>query len=110
MDLNKNQAEAIFKRKAGQASGAETARKEYEESASAIRQRTAQLRSLRLAKEAADKEAHTKQKRSRSSRFNVPHADARNPIKLGCIAEREPRKGTAEALSSGAQGLFSSAS
>ena len=31
MDLNKNQAEAIFKMKAGQASGAETARKEYEE-------------------------------------------------------------------------------
>lgn len=63
MDLNKDRAEAMFKRKAEQASEAAAARKEYEEKTRAVRERTAQLRGLRLTKEAASKENPAKIKR-----------------------------------------------
>jgi hypothetical protein len=51
MDSSKDQAEAIFKKKADQARDAEVAWKEYEEKSRAVRERTAQLRSLRSRRE-----------------------------------------------------------
>ena len=65
-DLDKNRAEAIFKKKAQQASEAAAARSEYEEKSRATRERTAQLRALRLAREAANQESPVETKRSRT--------------------------------------------
>jgi len=50
-------AEASFKRKADQARDGKLASAEYEAAGRAMRERTAKLRELRLAKEAADREA-----------------------------------------------------
>jgi hypothetical protein len=50
-------AEASFKRKADQAREGKTAALEYEAAAIATRAKTEKLRALRLAKEAADREA-----------------------------------------------------
>jgi hypothetical protein len=50
-------AEASFKRKADQARDGKLAAAEYEAAGRAMRERTAKLRELRLAKEAADREA-----------------------------------------------------
>jgi hypothetical protein len=50
-------AEASFKRKADQAREGKAATLEYEAAAIATRAKTAKLRELRLAKEAADREA-----------------------------------------------------
>jgi hypothetical protein len=50
-------AEASFKRKADQAREGKAAAMEYEAAAIATRAKTAKLRELRLAKEAADREA-----------------------------------------------------
>jgi hypothetical protein len=50
-------AEASFKRKAEQAREGKVAMAEYEAAGRALRERTAKLRELRLAKEAADREA-----------------------------------------------------
>jgi hypothetical protein len=50
-------AEASFKRKADQARDGKLAAAEYEAAGRAMRERTAKLRELRLAKEAADRAA-----------------------------------------------------
>ncbi|SRR6266699_7025349 len=64
-------AEAIFKRKEQQAREGATAWAEYEAQRRAIAEKTERLRALRLAKEAADKEAaqHTARKSSRTAAF-----------------------------------------
>jgi hypothetical protein len=61
MESPKDRAEAIFKKKTEPASGADAARNEQEQKASAVRERTAQLKSLRLAKETAEKARLRKQ-------------------------------------------------
>ena len=53
MQVNSTHAETKFKRKERQAAEGVAARAEHESEMQAIRERTAQLRALRLAKEAA---------------------------------------------------------
>ncbi len=56
----KARAEANFKKKQDQAREGAQAWKEYQEQGQATRDKTARLRSLRLAKEAADRQAAIK--------------------------------------------------
>lgn len=65
----KTRAEASFKKKEQQAQEGAKARMQYEAERHAVREKTARLRILRLAKEAADKEAEA----------NKPPAPAKKP-------------------------------
>lgn len=57
----KARAETSFKKKEQQAREGAKARMQYEAEGHAVREKTARLRALRLAKEAADKEARDKE-------------------------------------------------
>ncbi len=58
----KTRAEASFKKKEQQAKEGAEARMQYEAERHAVREKTARLKSLRLAKEAADKETEAQSK------------------------------------------------
>lgn len=58
----KARAEASFKKKEQQAREGAEARMQYEAERNAVRDKTARLKSLRLAKEAADKETEAQSK------------------------------------------------
>ena len=60
----KERAEANFKKKQEQARKITIAMKEYEQQINGVRERTARLKSLRLAKEAAEKEKAEAEKAS----------------------------------------------
>jgi hypothetical protein len=61
-------AEASFKRKEQQARDGKLATIEYEAAAKATREKTARLRALRLAKEAAEKEAAKEEPKPKGKR------------------------------------------
>jgi len=56
----KDRAEAIFKKKEDRAREITMAMKQFEEQINGVRERTARLKSLRLAKEAAEEKAEVK--------------------------------------------------
>jgi hypothetical protein len=74
-------AEASFKRKADQARDGKLASAEYEAAGRAMRERTAKLRELRLAKEAADREAEAAKPK--------PAAKAKAPVKAKKMVEQD---------------------
>jgi len=62
----KARAEASFKKKEQQAREGAEARMQYEAERNAVRDKTARLKSLRLAKEAADKEIEAKKPKTKA--------------------------------------------
>jgi hypothetical protein len=68
----KARAEASFKKKQQQAQEGAKARMQYEAEGRAVRERTAVLKALREAKEAADKEAEAKNKPAISKKTPSP--------------------------------------
>lgn len=73
----KARAEASFKKKEQQAKEGAKARMQYEAERHAVREKTVRLKALRLAKEAADKEAAAK-------------APAKTPAKTKTPAPKKP--------------------
>ncbi len=68
----KARAEASFKKKEQQAREGAEARMQYEAERNAVRDKTARLKSLRLAKEAADKETEAQSKLKPKPKAKAP--------------------------------------
>jgi hypothetical protein len=74
---NRERANAAFKRKEEMARQGEKAMAEYEANAEAVRQKSAKLKALRIAKETADKDAEPAKKKTGAKKTAAKKAPAK---------------------------------
>jgi hypothetical protein len=83
-------AEASFKRKAEQQRDGKVAMAEYEAAGRAMRERTAKLRELRLAKEAAEAQAEAAKPKPEPKVKSAPVAKAK-PAAKGAVKDKKKK-------------------